>query len=280
MLRVVVYGCAFITCVPSACLSCSADQCAVLHCPLQVVHDAYARFTEESSLQSQWDSNTDKTEVDIKVHRTPTLTPRMSQECGLVSLLRYAIDTPVFLSGLLHDFQLFLLCGYCCTPCVTLLLSFQGLEVSKPGQYKPLSPDKTNMETSDSGVEFNTAALPLDSDTDGLPTYTSQKLLLDSELMNGTAVPEVKLSASQTPDSKMSGSLTPDPPTSGTPDADLMSHTVPEPAPRSGEPSPGSMPMSNAAPPPEATPGPDPEVSKDAVSPTPDQGSAGENSST
>nr|XP_023649904.1 INO80 complex subunit E isoform X2 [Paramormyrops kingsleyae] len=100
----------------------------------QVVHDAYARFTEESSLQSQWDSNTDKTEVDIK-----------------------------------------------------------GLEVSKPGQYRPLSPDKNNMETSDSGVEFNTAALPLDSDTDGLPTYTSQKLLLDSELMNGTAVPEEKM---------------------------------------------------------------------------------------
>ncbi|XP_035284843.1 uncharacterized protein LOC118233343 isoform X2 [Anguilla anguilla] len=32
----------------------------------QVVHEAYTRFTEESTMKSQWDSNTDNTEADIK----------------------------------------------------------------------------------------------------------------------------------------------------------------------------------------------------------------------
>lgn len=35
---------------------------------LQVVHEAYTRFTEDSvTTQSQWDPNTDNTEVEIKV---------------------------------------------------------------------------------------------------------------------------------------------------------------------------------------------------------------------
>ncbi|KAI1901948.1 hypothetical protein AGOR_G00039680 [Albula goreensis] len=101
----------------------------------QVVHEAYTRFTEESTTRSQWDSNTDNTEVEIK-----------------------------------------------------------GLEVSKGGRYHTLTSDK-----SDSGF-------PLDSDTDGPPTFVSHKLLLTSDLLNGTTTPEVILSTNQTPESQPSGS--------------------------------------------------------------------------
>ncbi|XP_018587570.2 uncharacterized protein LOC108922132 [Scleropages formosus] len=207
----------------------------------QVVHEAYARFTEESSLQSQWDSITQKTEVNIK-----------------------------------------------------------GLEISRAGQYKPLSPDKNNMETSDSGVEFNTAGLPLDSDTDMPPTYASHKFLLDSDFLNSTTGPEVitagqtpdsKQSTNPTPDSKLSGNVTPELLGGTTPDGDLMSHTVPEPAPRVADPSPIASPAAvhngDSAPASEVTPSTClvPDVGQDAVVPndktvTPDQGDTAENSAT
>lgn len=33
----------------------------------QVVHEVYTRFTEESTVQSTWENNTESTEVEIKV---------------------------------------------------------------------------------------------------------------------------------------------------------------------------------------------------------------------
>uniref|UniRef100_A0A3P8T8W2 Uncharacterized protein n=1 Tax=Amphiprion percula TaxID=161767 RepID=A0A3P8T8W2_AMPPE len=73
---------------------------------LQVVHEAYSRFTEESLMQSVSEKPSESTEVTIK-----------------------------------------------------------GLEVSKPGRYQALNSDNF-LEMSDSGVEFTTSGIPLDSDTD------------------------------------------------------------------------------------------------------------------
>ncbi|KAG7469379.1 hypothetical protein MATL_G00128300 [Megalops atlanticus] len=103
----------------------------------QVVQEAYTRFTEESTTQSQCDTSTMKTEVDIK-----------------------------------------------------------GLEVSK-----------NLLEMSDSGVEFNAPGLAVDSDTD--VTFTSPKNLVESDHLNSTAPPEVKLSDTQTLNSKPSTNQTP-----------------------------------------------------------------------
>ncbi|XP_036394045.1 uncharacterized protein si:dkeyp-77h1.4 isoform X2 [Megalops cyprinoides] len=98
----------------------------------QVVQEAYTRFAEESTTQSQCDTSTMKTEVDIK-----------------------------------------------------------GLEVSK-----------NLLEMSDSGVEFNAPGLAVDSDTD--VTFTSPKNLVESDHLNSTAPPEVKLSDTQILNSKPS----------------------------------------------------------------------------
>lgn len=89
----------------------------------------------------------------------------------------------------------------------------QGLEVSNPGRYQSLTSDKNFLEMSDSGVEFSTSALPLDSDVDGPLTYASYKPLLDaispgarsaggghSDSLEATVVPGGDVSASQTPD--------------------------------------------------------------------------------
>lgn len=71
---------------------------------------------------------------------------------------------------------------------------------------------------SDSGGEFTSSALPLDSDTDATVTYASHKPLLNamsppamtegvhSDSLEATAVPDGDFSAIRTPDSVMSAS--------------------------------------------------------------------------
>uniref|UniRef100_A0AAY4CSL8 Uncharacterized protein n=1 Tax=Denticeps clupeoides TaxID=299321 RepID=A0AAY4CSL8_9TELE len=140
----------------------------------QVVHEAYTRFAEDSTTQSQWDNDTDNNKVEIK-----------------------------------------------------------GLEVSKAGRYHTLSSDKNLLEMSDSGVEFNSSMLPLDSDTEVPHTYTSQKLLLDSVHSDGfvTAQPTIAegdQSNSHTPDSILSASPATLPKADGVTDSDLMGATTPE----------------------------------------------------
>lgn len=146
----------------------------------QVVTEAYTRFTEDSITQSQWDQNTDNTEVEIK-----------------------------------------------------------GLEVSKAGRYQTLSSDKNFLEMSDSGVEFTSSALPLDSDTDVPLTYASHKPLLDSVHSDGfvTAQPTIAEgpeSNSRTPDSVLSGSPASLPRVNiagdiiGQPDGDLIEVATPD----------------------------------------------------
>ncbi|XP_071355426.1 uncharacterized protein [Trachinotus anak] len=94
-------------------------------------------------------------------------------------------------------------------------VTIKGLEVSKPGRYQALTSDNF-LEMSDSGVEFTSSGLPLDSDTEAVMTYASHKPLLNavsptamtggvnSDSLEATAVPD--LSASRTPDSAMSAS--------------------------------------------------------------------------
>lgn len=57
--------------------------------------------------------------------------------------------------------------------------SFQGLETSKPGQYHSLSSENI-LELSDSGGEFVTSSLPVDSDTDAAMTCASHRPLLNA----------------------------------------------------------------------------------------------------
>lgn len=89
--------------------------------------------------------------------------------------------------------------------------------MSKPGRYQALTSDNL-LEMSDSGVEFSTSGLPLDSDTDAAMTYASHKLLLNavsptavtggvhSDSLDATSAPHGDFSASRTPDSAMSAS--------------------------------------------------------------------------
>ncbi|XP_037650580.1 uncharacterized protein LOC119503095 [Sebastes umbrosus] len=127
-------------------------------------------------------------------------------------------------------------------------VTIKGLEVSKPGRYHTLSSDNF-LEMSDSGVEFTTSGLPLDSDTDGVMTYASHKLLLNavsptavteevpSDSPEATAVPHGDLSTSRTPDSAMSASPASNPRSlaAATPDGSLH-----------GAASPGTASMGNA----------------------------------
>lgn len=87
--------------------------------------------------------------------------------------------------------------------------SFQGLETSKPGQYHSL-PSENILELSDSGGEFVTSSLPVDSDTDAAMTYASHRPLLNA--ISPTAVTEAChygiLDASQPSDSALSASPT------------------------------------------------------------------------
>ncbi|KAL3043492.1 hypothetical protein OYC64_003370 [Pagothenia borchgrevinki] len=103
----------------------------------------------------------------------------------------------------------------CENPSESTEVTIKGLEVSKPGRYHTLSSDNF-LEMSDSGVEFTSSGLPLDSDTDGGMTYASHKPLLNAvsptamteevppESPEATLAPDGDLSASRTPDSAMS----------------------------------------------------------------------------
>lgn len=122
-------------------------------------------------------------------------------------------------------------------------VTIKGLEVSKPGRYHTLSSDKNFLDMSDSGVEFNSSALPLDSDTEGLQTYASHKLLINSTGGAGhgnspdiTLVPDGELSASPTPDSAMSPATNPRSDAAGTPDGNLMGAASPVATRSAGEP--------------------------------------------
>ncbi|XP_042291359.1 uncharacterized protein [Thunnus thynnus] len=114
-------------------------------------------------------------------------------------------------------------------------VTIKGLEVSKPGRYQALNSDSNFLEMSDSGVEFTSSGLPLDSDTDAAMTYASHKPLLNavsptavtegvhSDSLEATMVPDGNLTASRTPDSAMSASPASNPRSlaAGTPDGSL-----------------------------------------------------------
>ena len=112
--------------------------------------------------------------------------------------------------------------------------------MSKPGRYQTLSSDNF-LEMSDSGVEFTSSGLPLDSDTDGAMTYASHKPLLNaayppavtdgahSDSLEATAVPDGDLSAIRTPDSVLSASPASNPRSfaAATPDGSLQGAASP-----------------------------------------------------
>lgn len=99
---------------------------------------------------------------------------------------------------------------------------------------------------SDSGVEFTSSGLPLDSDTDAAITYASHKPLLNaisptamtgglhSDSLEATLAPHGDLSASRTPDSATSASPASNPRSlaAATPDGSLCGAALPEAASR------------------------------------------------
>lgn len=86
------------------------------------------------------------------------------------------------------------------------------------------------MEMNDSGVEFTTSALPLDSDTDVPDNLTSHKLLIESDTLAGVppAISEGDHSATRTPDSILSASPVVQPKSGAQIDGDLIGATTPE----------------------------------------------------
>uniref|UniRef100_A0A3Q3SAK6 Uncharacterized LOC113126034 n=1 Tax=Mastacembelus armatus TaxID=205130 RepID=A0A3Q3SAK6_9TELE len=128
----------------------------------------------------------------------------------------------------------------CDQPSESTEVTIKGLEVSKPGRYHALTSDNF-LEMSDSGVEFTTSGLPLDSDTDAAMTYASHKPLLNaisptavtegihSDSLEATMVPDGDLSVSRTPDSAVSASPASNPRSlaAGTPDGSLHSAASP-----------------------------------------------------
>ncbi|XP_051526622.1 uncharacterized protein LOC127425043 [Myxocyprinus asiaticus] len=109
-------------------------------------------------------------------------------------------------------------------------VEIKGLEVSKPGQYQALPSDKNFLEVNDSGVEFNSSTLPLDSDTDVPDNFTSHKLLLESDTLAGVppAISEGDHSATRTPDSVLSASPVVHPKSGAQTDGNLIEATIPE----------------------------------------------------
>nr|XP_057903232.1 uncharacterized protein LOC131101862 [Doryrhamphus excisus]XP_057903233.1 uncharacterized protein LOC131101862 [Doryrhamphus excisus] len=80
----------------------------------------------------------------------------------------------------------------CDQPSEVTEVTIKGLEVSKPGCYQALNSDATLLEMSDSGVEFTSSGLPLDSDTDAV-TCASHKPLLDAHSPGAAATQEATL---------------------------------------------------------------------------------------
>ncbi|XP_016379675.1 uncharacterized protein LOC107717443 [Sinocyclocheilus rhinocerous] len=143
-------------------------------------------------------------------------------------------------------------------------VSIKGLEVST----KEPSLQERNMETSDSGVGFNTTGLPLDSDTDA-PTAA----LADSDVLSSSAAPDVKAVPNQTPESKTAPSppkpapvakSTAPPPPSPEPKPPV----TPEPKPKPAV-TPTPVPKPAATPEPKMTISPPPET-KPTLSPSPE----------
>ncbi|XP_039535350.1 protein diaphanous homolog 1 isoform X2 [Pimephales promelas] len=126
-------------------------------------------------------------------------------------------------------------------------VSIKGLEVST----KEPSLQERNMETSDSGVGFNTTGLPLDSDTDA-PTIA----IADSDALSSSAAPDVKAIPNQIPEPKTASSPPKPAPTSDLKPAPVAKTTAPPPP--SPEPKPAVMP--SPEPKPAATPEPKPPV--------------------
>ncbi|XP_042627982.1 uncharacterized protein LOC109074569 [Cyprinus carpio] len=139
-------------------------------------------------------------------------------------------------------------------------VSIKGLEVST----KEPSLQERNMETSDSGVGFNTTGLPLDSDTDA-PTAA----LADSDVLSSSAAPDVKAVPNQAPESKTAPSPPKPAPTADLKPAPVAKSTAPPP------PSPEPKPPVTPEPKPAATPEPKmtispPTETKPTLSPSPD----------
>nr|XP_040045383.1 uncharacterized protein LOC120826868 isoform X1 [Gasterosteus aculeatus aculeatus] len=105
----------------------------------------------------------------------------------------------------------------CEQPTESTEVTIKGLEVSKSGRYHTLFSDNF-LEMSDSGVEFTTSGLPLDSDTDAGTTYASHKPLLNavfptamteeapSDCLEATPAPGDDLSAGRSPVTATAGS--------------------------------------------------------------------------
>ncbi|XP_077051053.1 uncharacterized protein LOC143701563 [Siphateles boraxobius] len=108
-------------------------------------------------------------------------------------------------------------------------VEIKGLEVSKPGQYQALQSDKNFLDMNDSGVEFTSSALPLDSDTDVPDNLTSHKLLLEPGTLAGVPLTifEGDHSATRTPDSILSASPVVPPKSGAQIDGDLIGATTP-----------------------------------------------------
>ncbi|KAK2920777.1 uncharacterized protein [Channa argus] len=128
----------------------------------------------------------------------------------------------------------------CERPSESTEVTIKGLEVSKPGRYQALTSENFP-EMSDSGLEFTTSALPVDSDTDGGMTYASHKPLLNaisptavnegvhSDSLDATVVPDGDLSASRTPDSAVSASPASNPRSLAAPTPDGSLHSAASP---------------------------------------------------
>ncbi|XP_051577090.1 helicase SRCAP [Myxocyprinus asiaticus] len=130
-------------------------------------------------------------------------------------------------------------------------VSIKGLEVST----KEPSLQERNLETSDSGVGFNTTGLPLDSDTDA-PTAP----ISDSDVLSSSAAPDVKATPNQIPEPKTAPSPPKPAPTSDLKPAPASAAKSMSPPPPSPEPKPPVTPE----PKPAVTPMPE---SKPALSP-------------
>lgn len=134
-------------------------------------------------------------------------------------------------------------------------VSIKGLEVSS----KEVTAFDKNLETSDSGVGFNTTALPLDSDTEA-PSAPIQ----DSDLLSSSVATESKAAPTSTPEPKPAPPPTPEPKSSPPPEPKTSPPPVPKTAPPES-PEPKASPPS--VPKPAASPTPDP---KPALTPTPE----------
>ncbi|XP_016123241.1 uncharacterized protein [Sinocyclocheilus grahami] len=137
-------------------------------------------------------------------------------------------------------------------------VSIKGLEVST----KEPSLQERNIETSDSGVGFNTTGLPLDSDTDA-PTAA----IADSDVLSSFAAPDVKAIPNQIPESKTAPSPPKPAPTADLKPAPVAKSTAPPPP--SPEPKPPVTPEPKPKPAVTPTPEPKPE-SKITISPPPE----------